>query len=1372
MPKLIRTDTFSYTAQTHTDPWTLGRGLWDLEAEKPFKTPDELADYLRKERKLVLRQVISGLDKTLQKRKSLKHMSTDAYLHRVFLGNALWDRLGPFLENGAGAEEMKAHKRKWIAKVHPYRKHKVDTQNPTTDGNFDYLRKREKTHDKPPFSEFLTKWQVAFWPEDGSPDYDDIAKKIWNHVSDQEVTIKKGEPRLKRKGRVKHAPETGKGLMEARGAAISTSASDPRTKSKKLRRTWGPIEIDSENSTSDAEIRYFRDSDVAADIHRHILETVERGDRVFNGTFGEKTHKHFGPIINDNNVHADDALRQNLWNLHNSIRGYYKTLATSQRFRRALRENRIARENPEYDPKKDPSILKLKIMLPDDRNALMRRLKAGQENASMSEAIRLGKILVHAALKTDQHNCDEAALNTHMNYFVTSPGLGEIKRTESFARVWRQSAAVATRTLTGLTNYEGDDINLVNHSRNACSTHDLEHVRNQIPLIFGAKAFGEGGSSRSSLFLSDDDKEQREILWTLIRLGGEIRDDVQHFNVRDRLLSKITSQLLEPVGAQEIPDITKRSRSKGTHRNISETSHDKMSKLLMFDRAMRKEAVRQQLEAIKAHEFLDPGDLGTIIAELGSLGEFKGVTPPRFFSIMRLVQGFAESQEITLHEDFATISKIKKLTSGEKPTDDNDCRKGLLQMLYRTGFQVWCGEKAVDATLSREVIDLVIAEKNDRIDEYQRTVNGKTIPTVSEMVEDMELDRYETIADLLNALAQHAMKETDQDLRYSADALVQSATANRIERFKQEIFAHLFGRYLKDKGLLFIGDISDAQETVLSVLDEAMDSFKDELIAEDKDWYAFFYTWLYLVPPPEISKLRHQMKKSIALEEKSPTQTDEATVETLAQMDRLMALYVQVQAAGFSGVEHRDRLKDAKYLYEKATDPDRQSEQSNFNIVFSDADEDKEASIAGTRRGLRQMLRFSDLSALESVFKAHPISNQEVATFTTEDSPNVKTMFGNFEKLRKGIIEATKIDAATKDEQEKALLGNLPTMVTKYQTDVLNIRRHDFHANAARLTDHVKLHQMLMAVVAKLTDYALFWERDKIYAYVGMLYRHLDYTGVTPKWNGQSLAFRVRGRDGEGNPVAFDLKLADEEKGFTDELTRDEDFEHLPEGDRELFKRAFVKIEGQSKADQAAAERARANKDKVREFANGPNNSSNRKTIRNDLAHLSVLRPERGVQLTYLINAVRSLMSYDQKQKNAVVKSVKRILGDYGLTVQWRMREDRLSQPIVYPLAEQHLKMVKGPEYRDLNVLIPRASVRLTSMGQALFDFGSSGHCENVKTGTIVNATLDYPLHYYSKSGTPQYVASSNGASGDAAAPPKSLNEAVLLKFSYEKPAR
>jgi hypothetical protein len=122
-----------------------------------------------------------------------------------------------------------------------------------------------------------------------------------------------------------------------------------------------------------------------------------------------------------------------LWALHNEVRAFYKKLGTGERIRVALRSD----DNAELDR-----------TVPKDADALLRALRAKSRNADLSELIRLGKLVVHAAdMRIDTIENAQAEFDARMNHLVTSDGQSEIKRNEAFTRVWRNTVGLTQRTL-------------------------------------------------------------------------------------------------------------------------------------------------------------------------------------------------------------------------------------------------------------------------------------------------------------------------------------------------------------------------------------------------------------------------------------------------------------------------------------------------------------------------------------------------------------------------------------------------------------------------------------------------------------------------------------------------------------------------------------------------------------------------------------------------------------------------------------------------------------------------------------------------------------------------------------------------------------
>ncbi|MEP1334741.1 MAG: hypothetical protein ABJK43_18745, partial [Lentilitoribacter sp.] len=209
----------------------------------------------------------------------------------------------------------------------------------------------------------------------------------------------------------------------------------------------------------------------------------------------------------------------------------------------------------------------------------------------------------------------------------------------------------------------------------------------------------------------------------------------------------------------------------------------------------------------------------------------------------------------------------------------------------------------------------------------------------------------------------------------------------------------------------------------------------------------------------------------------------------------------------------------------------------------------------------------------------------------------------------------------------------------------------------------------------------------------------------------------------------------------------------LDEPNRAVFERHFVGTKEQHLKDQKSADRT------IRDMGKNakvrpPLYKLGRQQIRNDFAHYNVIgkawtwregnarkqTPENFEQgkrqrlnLSFLVNAVRSLLSYDRKLKNAVSQSISRILEEEGLYLKWEMKHDRLINARICPMTMPQLSMLRGPVASECRFSLPKTSVRYTSMVQALFEFSNSGNRSEVRIGTALKSKgpVNYPETKY-----------------------------------------
>ncbi len=217
--------------------------------------PPKVAEYLKKDPDLLIRQVISLLDKVIRKPRILKDMALETYVDRTKLAVEIWSRLekqiGELISDGADPEIFKNLTAMWLSKIHPYATQPFDPKNPGSDENASFIKKviSEGNHSGNTRKDAEGYWHTALWKttESGEPDYPQTASAILEHLAENELKIN-GKPRKTKGNPI--------GLIKKRGEAIRKSTSDPRLGKKSAPKSQENPEI---------EDIYFQD-DIAAKI--------------------------------------------------------------------------------------------------------------------------------------------------------------------------------------------------------------------------------------------------------------------------------------------------------------------------------------------------------------------------------------------------------------------------------------------------------------------------------------------------------------------------------------------------------------------------------------------------------------------------------------------------------------------------------------------------------------------------------------------------------------------------------------------------------------------------------------------------------------------------------------------------------------------------------------------------------------------------------------------------------------------------------------------------------------------------------------------------------------------------------------------------
>lgn len=1366
--KFLRSQGSSFTTPTSArgdkDQENLSRGLQLSSAERNRVEPAELSDYLESNYLLALRQIVAVLDKILRKPPNLRMCDLETYVRRTRLSVELWDlyciRYQHKIQEEEGGQDLFVDLQKtWLWKVHPYAREAFNPTKLETDLNAQYIQKFQEKRTSSWNGE--GRWFKAFWSEtsQGEPDYKGIAKKVFEHLWVQEIEIFDRLNHVRpRKNKGQKREQTGRGLVATRGNSIANSASDPRKKKDPDRvRTW----------SKEISNIYF-ETDIAAGICRAIgskqrdIKKETKGAnasvprRSLGPDFGRLLFAHFKPVRVK--VGEADLDVKQLWALHNSVREFYKKLAKSEGFRRAFYN---------LDPEE------LDKQLPCDKYALLQTLKARKGNADISRLVRLGKLVVHGSDFPPNTRDASTVFSKRMNWFSTSEGQKEIKRNEAFTRVWRNSVGLSLRTLKNwadpedraeapLSNFDGNESQETNkdiasrvvaekifskEEDNNEDIFDSHHYASHAQLIFGNKANAAWGKkkSRASLFIDGDDKMKRENLWAMLRLAGELRDKTNHFNTKPRLMSVLSGNIVKPFSSEGRKCFKDRLRDE-----VEPCSLKVFERLLKFDMSMQRQVLLEDLTRLDVKRYVDESKLGPLFKEVASIPDGNDVTLPKFISVLRRVKALSENEATTLNDFVLPFSALNLNNLSKSNEGVNHCKIGLLRLLYTTGFQSWLSEKQADVEFIQNAVTLIATARDIRSKEFN--VNeGRHYAIAHSLASDNGLELNVDLSSLFGQLDTLSMREGGFNQSYKPNRGEQKDRAHWTEEFKQELFAYFFGRYLDDKELIWLWDLKDnckqgehSGSLSLAELPSPL-PLLNENHESKKSWHGQFYAWLYLVPSGDISLLRHQFRKTAVLErgtEKSPSGRT-LPDDMLEEMDALMGLYTRVQAAGFDGSEHLNAKFKKGIFYE---DP------VQFDLITSVDAENHNMSLPGTQRGLRQTLRFGTSQVLERIFLKHQVTTQEVRLLAPE---------GDVVARKKCRAEVSQMFTAKNDYHELIKkLNNKPRpdfqklerQCRAYQDSAERTTLYNFQTNAARLTEHAHLHHLLMRIIGRLTDFALMWERDCSYIFLGMLYEQMGAENfVVVDWDSLEKSDRSSKKLGLQLLDAQRIKLKKEHnkryrRGFLPIWHEKMGFNLPPikeliclldHNNRVVFEKYFIGLREENPRD------IQANKSRTQrgETKRSSKRGVKKKKIRDDFAHYNIINNDRlnkVTKLTYRVNAIRSLLSYDRKLKNAVTKSISEIVRDEGLLISWQFAEDRLTKPVVTPILETHLDFLKTRELREeFSFKLPQASVRYTSMVKALFDFDPGGNRELVEDDgkQSCKGELGYPEAFRKKAG-------------------------------------
>ena len=845
--------------------------------------------------------------------------------------------------------------------------------------------------------------------------------------------------------------------------------------------------------------------------------------------------------------------------------------------------------------------------LPKDAKALVTLLRAQGANRRINDLIRLGRLLHY----------DPGSAQGDSAPVFESDKQADIKRTEAFVRVWRTAISQARCTVANWIDpgkkadkdILGGKEALLNHFE---KTFQAQQAKEHAALLFGTYV---------DLF---SDVPIKDLCLALAYLTMQCRHKVVHFTSREDFVSKLKDELNKEGNEGELK---------------TALSNSKQPLCALFDRDLENSGkqIVKEITGAKLPHFARQQDMNAFVSCVSVLDD-TDIVLPRFRRLLLRLDNTRQSGQLPKPENISSLyDELARLEnqSGDPAARERTKREAALakyiglKMLYERPFRRWLAERE-----ARE-LNAWLQEARDRATKAARSLNDRNGDYADLIVAKAEevtpLRNGERITHFMQRLTALTASEMRVQKGYDSNPEQARKQARWIDNLLCDVLGLAFHAFL---------ELQDAACGWLLRLDPATCKHRQDPaevtspnLPEDQtsdDWLKLLYAVLYMISRDDVSRLLHQLRKWETLEAKAGAQADEDS----AGLRRVLTLYLHMSEAKFDGQEAASAESEIRHFFENP--------KADFKRAFPIAEG---GALLATRRGLRQIMRFGHLPLLRPVFAQHRIASADVEALQKLEGADetglskIARAQGDRKKLHERLARKRSIS----DDERK-----------KYQSVLNTITQHRDLCAKVRLTNHLRLHRLMIRLWSRLLDFAGLWERDHFFICLALMKRK----GLEPQnvWPGPSRKEkRRRFRKGEAELNDF--------RGTT----------------------VWEQVE--------------------KLFSGTKRDPSRLRKIRNALAHFDFLGEAWSDNLakpdfTTYVNDVRDLMAYDRKLKNAVSKSVIDILDEEGFALKWDMNDGyRLCNADIKSKKLQHFKKYKS----NGKICEPINNDQLVAMVSSLF---------------------------------------------------------------------
>jgi hypothetical protein len=883
-----------------------------------------------------------------------------------------------------------------------------------------------------------------------------------------------------------------------------------------------------------------------------------------------------------------------LFALHMAVRDCYRRLLKDHR--KDTRDHR----------RQEPDNRKISKLLPKSMDELFRLIQAQRRNRDLTSLVRLGRIIHYEASGAGADSPEGIDTNwpadVSTSGYWTSDKQAEIKRAEAFVRVWRNTIALGALTLTNWASmkqpFDGDILGSANIAQNAIApdNYDAGIFDRRADVLFG---------KRAALLLGTGDGDRHDLILSAIDGMRALRNSAFHFKGRGGFLAGLTG-LEKTLKTGTVADVVK---------------------LWESDAADRNGRLKATLRAAHLEHYFTK-DQNAQLLKLIANRDDSDLPLPRFSRVLlRAENAWKRDKAIKL----PAPANRRALEAPARL-----CQYTVLKLLYERPFRSWFG--ATNTGALHRWIDKAIAratqaarDLNAKADESgRRVIVARAAANLPKPAEG------HGVRDFLFDLSARTASEMRVQRGYESDGEKAREQASYIDDLLCDVLILALADFCREHNLHWVLELkANAARPNNATCD--LDKIPvTELEQPTEKWSAPLYLLLHLVPVEEVGRLLHQLAKWNITANLDATLSG-AEEQQLGALRAVLTLYRDMHDTKFEGAAALAGCEEFSFFFET---------EAGFRRVFPEQ-ESVEAEGKVPKRGLREIARFGHLPLLKAIFSAK-IADAEIDSVLKAEAkgPDGESEIARRQKTREDLHDKWSRRRKEFDDED----------LNEYCQALAAVTRHRRAAAHVYLTDHVRLHRLVMAVLARLVDYSGLFERDLYFATLALLHRH----GLKPH-----------------------------------QMFKQKGLERLTDG------RIFEAHDRTLKSDSVRA----IQNEIARHFGDiedGRRGCRSSRDIRNDLAHFNMLQGASAApNLTHWVNQTRRLMAHDRKLKNAVSLSVKELVARHGLDLSWKMNSSHelFCAGVKTRLAE-HLGKMKLAELNAKGSK-PRLSIREALHGDA-----------------------------------------------------------------------